>query len=103
MFNLSRYEEAIASYGKALEFKPDLYEAWDNFRKLATGQLLSFQDWLDLQQICKAGLEQITFEQDSIRHLTIHQHYLCSNSHYEKRKEAGMIIEIKEETPDVKQ
>lgn len=26
-----------------------------------------------------------------------------SNSHYGKRKEAGMITEIKEETPDVKQ
>jgi len=27
---LSRYDEAIASYDKAIEIKPDDYEAWKN-------------------------------------------------------------------------
>jgi tetratricopeptide (TPR) repeat protein len=36
--NLGRLEEAIASYDKALEFKPDSYEAWYN-RGYALGNL----------------------------------------------------------------
>ncbi|BDA65900.1 hypothetical protein CAL7716_000660 [Calothrix sp. PCC 7716] len=27
---LGRFEEAIASYDKAVEIKPDFYEAWNN-------------------------------------------------------------------------
>ncbi|MEH2026853.1 tetratricopeptide repeat protein [Nostoc sp.] len=28
LFKLGRFEEAIASYDKAIEIKPDFYEAW---------------------------------------------------------------------------
>jgi tetratricopeptide (TPR) repeat protein len=30
LMNLGRYEEAIASYDKAIEVKPDYHEAWYN-------------------------------------------------------------------------
>jgi tetratricopeptide (TPR) repeat protein len=38
LWNLGRYEEAIASYDKAVEIKPDKHEAWYN-RGLALGNL----------------------------------------------------------------
>ena len=37
-YNLGRYEEAILSYDKAIEFKPDDHEAWNN-RGNALGNL----------------------------------------------------------------
>ncbi|MDB9512012.1 tetratricopeptide repeat protein, partial [Kamptonema animale CS-326] len=41
--NLGRFEEAIASYGKAIEFKPDYHGAWNN-RGLALGNLGRFEE-----------------------------------------------------------
>ncbi len=38
LVNLGRYEEAIASYDKAVEFKPDDHQAWNN-RGFAVGNL----------------------------------------------------------------
>ena len=38
LYDLGRYEEAIVSYDKALEIKPDLHEAWYN-RGIALGNL----------------------------------------------------------------
>ncbi|XUP03206.1 tetratricopeptide repeat protein [Microcystis aeruginosa FBCC-A68] len=29
-YNLGRFAEAIASFDRALEFKPDLHQAWNN-------------------------------------------------------------------------
>jgi tetratricopeptide (TPR) repeat protein len=41
--NLGQYEDAIASYDKAIEIKPDYYEAWNN-RGNALGDLGRFED-----------------------------------------------------------
>ena len=49
------------------------------------------------------GNERLTLDQIRQANLTTPLVDLFSNSHYGKRKEAGMITEIKEETPDVKQ
>ncbi len=80
--NLGRNEEAIASYDKALEIKPDKHEAWNNWRILSQNGLLSFQDWLRVQQHCERGLEKISFEEEPQRHLDIWKYYLavCSRT-----------------------
>ncbi len=41
--NLGRFEDAIASYDKALKFKPDYHEAWNN-RGFALGNLGRLED-----------------------------------------------------------
>ncbi|NCQ99530.1 MAG: tetratricopeptide repeat protein, partial [Microcystis aeruginosa L211-101] len=43
LVNLGRYEEAIASYDQALEFKPDKHEAWTN-RGIALGNLGRYEE-----------------------------------------------------------
>ena len=43
LLNLGRYEEAIASYDKALEIKPDQDEAWNN-RGVALGNLGRYEE-----------------------------------------------------------
>ncbi|RAM48686.1 MAG: hypothetical protein C6Y22_26465 [Hapalosiphonaceae cyanobacterium JJU2] len=43
LFHLRRYEEAIASYDKAVEIKPDYYQAWYN-RGVALGLLERYEE-----------------------------------------------------------
>ncbi len=44
--DLNRYEEALDSYDKALEFKPDLEQAWNN-RGVVLGKLNCYEEALD--------------------------------------------------------
>jgi len=43
LYQLGRYEEAIASYDKAIEFKPDYHQAWNN-RGVALWNLERFEE-----------------------------------------------------------
>ena len=45
LYQLGRYEDVIASFDKALEFKPDYHEAWNN-RGTALGNLERLEDAL---------------------------------------------------------
>jgi CHAT domain-containing protein len=80
LYKLGKFEEAIASYDKAIEFQPDCYEAWNNWDLVVKQQQNPFPYWLNAKETCTKALEQLTFEQSPPRHLTVLQYLLkiCS-------------------------